>query len=77
MFVEKDFGLLGEIFSLARVQTVNGNPKDRTALENVMNFEAIFKGKMVEANKALGAELPEPKVEETVEEAEGETETQG
>jgi len=54
MFVEKDFTLLGEVFSLARVQTVNSDPQNRTGLENMMNFEVILKGKMDEVNKELG-----------------------
>jgi len=56
MFVEADFKLLGEVFAMARVQTVNAQPSNRQALENIMNFEAIFKGKLDAANKALGAE---------------------
>ena len=84
MFVEKDFTLLGEIFSLARVQTVNSDPQNRTGLENIMNFEAIFKGKMVEANKELGEdelnkEASEEKVrqEDVFEEVKDEPETEG
>ena len=58
MFVEKDFKLLGEVFSMARVQTVNAQPNNRQALENLMNFEAIFKGKLGEVNTQLGTEIP-------------------
>ena len=66
MFIEQDLKLLGEVFSLSRVQTVNSQPNNRQALENLMNFEAIIKNKMIEANKALGAEIsiPEEKEEE-------------
>mgnify|MGYP003640905667 CR=1 FL=1 len=56
MFTEKDLSLLSEVFSLARVQTVNSDPKGRQALENVMNFEAIFAKKCGDANTALGFE---------------------
>ena len=56
MFLEQDFKLLGEVFSMARVQTVNSQPSNRQALENLMNFEAIFKDKLGKANEGLGAE---------------------
>ena len=70
MFLEKDFEILGEIFSMARVNCVNTDPKNRSLLENVMNFEAIMKGKLSEANKQLGfvEETPEPEVEMQVQE---------
>lgn len=67
MFVEQDFKFIGEVFTLSRIQTVNAQPQNRQALENLMNFEAIFKNKMIEVNKQLGAELPaEPAKQEVV-----------
>ena len=72
MFLEKDFEILGEIFSMARVNCVNTDPKNRSLLENVMNFEAIIKGKFTEANKQLGfeEEVPEPEAKMEVQEGE-------
>jgi hypothetical protein len=54
MFLEQDLKFLGEVFALARIQTVNSQPSNRQALENLMNFEVIFKNKCVEANVQLG-----------------------
>ena len=73
MFLKKDFDILGEIFSMARINCVNTDPKNRELLENVMNFEAIVKGKLDEANKQLGfveetLEEPQPPAMEAVEE---------
>ena len=69
MFLEQDLKFLGEVFALARIQTVNSQPSNRQALENLMNFEVIFKNKCVEANVQLGI------VKETVPEAPKEVET--
>ncbi len=54
MFIKNDFNLLGEIFALARVQSVTTDPKNRQQLENIMNLEAYLASKMLKANDALG-----------------------
>lgn len=62
MFTEKDLSHLTEIFTMARMNTVQTQPANRQLLENVMNFEVILKSKMLDANKALtpqGESIPE------------------
>lgn len=53
-FKKEDFGYLSEIFAMARVHTVNGEPTNRKQLENIMNFEAVIGSKMIAANEELG-----------------------
>ena len=74
MFLEKDLEIMGEIFSMARVNCVNTDPKNRSLIENVMNFEAIIKGKLAEANKQLGFEEQVPEPETKMEVQEGDVE---
>jgi len=53
MFTEQDFKFIEEVFSLARMQVVNSQPKNRQALENVMNYEAILTAKLTQVNEAI------------------------
>lgn len=53
MFVEKDLQLLGDVFTLARLQVVTATPKDEAGIVNIINFKTSILKQMEEANKAL------------------------
>jgi hypothetical protein len=74
MFTKQEVGFLQDVFALARVETVTSDPKNRQQLENIMNFEAIFGGKIIKANEALGfveeeapSDIPQVAVEDASE----------
>jgi hypothetical protein len=72
MFVEKDLQLLGEVFTLARLHTVNSAPDNEAAIVNIINFKNVIVQKIEAANKELGAEIvPEVRTEEVVGEDKG------
>jgi hypothetical protein len=61
MFNEKDLQLLGDVFTLARLQVVTATPNDEAGIINIINFKAAILKQMEEANKALeGLEANKP-----------------
>jgi len=65
MFTKKDLLYLADIFTLARLQTVNENPQNKQQLENVLHFESFIVSKINETNNKLG--YVEPEEEPTLE----------
>ena len=63
MFTQDDFKFIADVFSLARLQTVNAQPSNRTQLENILKYELIVQAKFEAANKGLGYVEPEAKVD--------------
>jgi hypothetical protein len=73
MFISKDFQYLEDVFALARLQSVNADPKNKQQLNALLAIEGMFASKMNETNTKLGFSEPEPQLkavekEESVEE---------
>jgi len=69
MFLKREFLYLEDVFAMARMQSVNADPKNKQQLEALMGIEKLITSKMTKANEELGfeeaeEELPEGKVEE-------------
>ena len=59
MFLKREFLYLEDVFALARMQSVNADPKNKQQLEALMGIEKLITSKMNQANEKLGFEEAE------------------
>lgn len=59
MFLRKEFLYLEDVFALARMQTINAEPKNKKQLEALLGIEQLMNAKMIKTNEELGFVEPE------------------
>lgn len=72
MFLKKDQKFLSDVFTMARLYTVNNAPENKTQLQALMGIESVLLEKMNKANEELGFVEPEDAGEISTAEAKAE-----